>query len=87
MQLGDCVTQHVVVLLYHLLVEMLNREAAANVTIQPQHSFNLGHRSAPQRRCQPPVGEPGYPGLAMAIAPTTKGSFTDPKPFRRVDLA
>jgi hypothetical protein len=93
MQLGHRVAQNIVVTLHQMFVEMLDSEAAVNVAIQPQHSFDLSHRGAPRRRCQPPIGQPSLAcsvarqsSLAMAIAPTAEASFTDPKQFRRLYL-
>ena len=57
MQLGHRVAQCVVVPLAQLFVEMLHREAAIEVAIQPQHPLDLGHRRSAQRRRQTAVGQ------------------------------
>jgi hypothetical protein len=87
MQLGHRVARDVAVAFDQMFVEMLDREAAVNVTIQAQHSLNLSYRGAAQRRRRPPIGQTRHSSRAMAIAPTTEASFTDPKQFRSLDLA
>ena len=56
-QLGHRVAQDVVVPFDQLLVEMLDREAAVDVAIQPQHPLDFSHRCTPQRRRQSPIGQ------------------------------
>ena len=61
MHLGHRVAQRVVVPLAQLLVEMLHREAAIEVAVQPQHPLDLRHRRTPQRRSQPAIGQTNSP--------------------------
>src|SRR6185312_5066360 len=87
MQLRHRVAQRVAVPLAQLFMEMLDREAAVEVAIQPQHPLDLGHRRTPWRRRQAAVVQPAQTVIAMTLTPATEAPLADPKQFSRLHLA
>ena len=86
MQLGHRIAQCIAVAFAQLLVEMLHREAAVEVAIQPQHPLDLGHRSSAQRRRQTTIRQARNPRFAVAITPAAECAFADPKQLCRLHL-
>jgi hypothetical protein len=86
-QLGHRVTQRIVVPLAQLLVEVFDREAAVDITIQAQHPLNLQHRGPPQRRTQATVRQTLQPRIAVTVAPAPKRPLADPKQRSRLQRA
>src|SRR5882672_4863338 len=79
-QLGDRITQKVVMSLHELLVEMLHREVRILVAEQTQHPFQLLPRR-PLRRgaVEPTILEPFCPILLIPFCPALKCPNAHPK--------
>ena len=86
-QLGDRVTQKVVVPLHELLVEVLHREVRVLVAEQTQHPFQLLPRR-PFRRgpVEPTVLQPRCSVLLIPFRPALKRPHANPKHARSLFL-
>jgi hypothetical protein len=85
--LGHRVAQRIVVPLAQMFVEVLDRETAIKVAIQPQHPLDLRHRRPAQRRSQTTIRQTFQTAAAMAVTPAPKRPLADPKQLRSLHLA
>src|SRR5262245_44725230 len=86
-QLGDRVTQKIVVPLHQLLVEMLHREVRVLVAEQTQHPFQLPPRRTLRRgQVQPAILEPFCSILLIPFRPALKRPHANTKHTGRLFL-